>query len=180
MKNDTHIICKVLPFPVPPEAAALLDAARSVTVASATSELVELSVRDAVDGWHEVAYDVPGKGRVVEARVCRVRNGINANYPEAYMRRRDPDCMVIGDQLPTDKPTYQDRFGRDFLHQDRDCPDGALRSRARCWGRRNIQGAAPWQGCHRLHPVLIPRGRIVAIGVSPCWSWSWRCPCWRS
>lgn len=114
MKNGTHVICKVLPFPVPPEAAALLDAARSVTVAATTNELVELSVRDAVDGWHEVAYDVPGKGSVVEARVCRVRNGINANYPEAYMRRRDPDCMVIGDTLPTDKPTYQERFGKDF------------------------------------------------------------------
>jgi Domain of unknown function (DUF4914) len=114
MNHDTHVPCKVLPFPVPPEAAALLDAARSVTVASNTNELVELSVRDAVDGWHEVAYEVPGKGRIVEARVCRVSNGINANYPDAYMRRRDPDCMVIGDKLPTDKPTYQERFGKDF------------------------------------------------------------------
>ncbi len=105
MKSDTHIICKVLPFPVPPEAAALLNAARSVTVASNTSELVALSVRDAVDGWHEVAYDVPGKGSIVEARVCRVRNGVSANYLEPYMRRRDPDCMVIGDKLPTDKPS---------------------------------------------------------------------------
>lgn len=114
MKSNTHVSCKVLSFPVPPEAAALLDAARSVTVATTTSELVELSVRDEVNGWHEVAYDVPGKGSFVEARVCRVRNGINANYPEAYMRRRDPDCMVIGDTLSTDKPTYQERFGKDF------------------------------------------------------------------
>jgi hypothetical protein len=30
------------------------------------------------------------------------------------MRRRDPDCMVIGDDQPTDKPTYHDRFGKDF------------------------------------------------------------------
>jgi hypothetical protein len=114
MNHETHVVCKLLPFPIPPEAAAVLESARSVTVATTTSELVELAVRDANHGWHEVAYDVPGKGRVVEARVCRVRNGINANYPEAYMRRRDPDCMVIGDQLPTDKPTYQERFGKDF------------------------------------------------------------------
>lgn len=114
MNHQTHVTCKVLPFPVPFEAAALLDAARSVTVATTSHELVELSVRDAVDGWHEVSYDVPGMGNVVEARVCRVRNGINVNYPDAYMRRRDPDCMVIGDQLPTDKPTYQERFGKDF------------------------------------------------------------------
>jgi hypothetical protein len=114
MKSQSHVSCKLLPFPVPPETAALLDSAKSVTVATSSAQLVELSVRDAVDGWHEVAYEVPGKGRVVEARVCRGRNGINANYPEAYMRRRDPDCMVIGDSLPTDKPTYQGRFGKDF------------------------------------------------------------------
>ena len=62
----------------------------------------------------EVAYDVPGKGRIVEAEVVRVRNGISANYPEAYMRRRDPDCMLIADDQPTDKPTYESRFGQPF------------------------------------------------------------------
>lgn len=30
------------------------------------------------------------------------------------MRRRDPDCMVIADNSPTDKPRYQERFGSDF------------------------------------------------------------------
>lgn len=111
---NTHVTCKALSFPVPPEAAAVLEAAPSVTVAISSKQLVELSIRDQVNGWHEVAYEVPGKGRVVEARVCRAKNGINANYLEPYMRRRDPDCMVIGDALPTDKPTYQERFGTDF------------------------------------------------------------------
>lgn len=111
---NSHVTCKALSFHVPPEAAAILDAAPSVTVATSAAQLVDLAVRDEVDGWHEVAYDVPGRGRVVEARVCRVKNGINANYLEPYMRRRDPDCMVIGDTLPTDKPTYRERFGGDF------------------------------------------------------------------
>jgi hypothetical protein len=111
---NSHVTCKALSFPVPPEAAAVLDAAPSVTVATSAAQLVDLAVRDEVDGWHDVAYDVPGRGRVVEARVCRVKNGINANYLEPYMRRRDPDCMVIGDTLPTDKPTYRERFGGDF------------------------------------------------------------------
>ncbi len=106
--------CQCLPFPVPAVTAELLDAAPSVIVAQSTAELVELAVRDAVNEWQEVAFDVPGKGRVVEASVCRVRNGIAANYPEAYMRRRDPECMVIGDDRPTDKVTYQERFGQDF------------------------------------------------------------------
>ncbi|MCC7406696.1 MAG: DUF4914 family protein [Phycisphaeraceae bacterium] len=108
------LVCRHLPFPVPKETADLLNAAPSVIVAQSADELVELSVRDAVNGWHEVAFDVPGKGRFVEARVCRVNNGIAANYLEPYMRRRDPDCMVIGDNRPTDKPTYRERFGTEF------------------------------------------------------------------
>jgi hypothetical protein len=111
---SSPVRCQALPFPVPPEAAAVLDAAPSVILAADSAQLAELAVRDAVDGWHEVAYEVPGKGRVVEARVCRAKNGVNANYLEPYMRRRDPDCMVIGDGQPTDKPTYRERYGRDF------------------------------------------------------------------
>jgi len=103
-----------LPFAIPAETKALLDAAPSVTFASTTRELIDLAIRDAKDGWHEVAYEVEGKGRVVEARVCQTRNGICANYLDPYMRRRDPDCMVIGDDLPTDKPRYADRFGGPF------------------------------------------------------------------
>lgn len=103
-----------VPFPIPADTAALFSAAPSVTYASTTEELIKLAVRDARDGWHEVAYEVEGKGRVVEARVCQTRNGINANYLDAYMRRRDPDCMVIGDDLPTDKPRFSERFGKSF------------------------------------------------------------------
>jgi hypothetical protein len=104
----------ILNFTIPGETAAILNAAPSVAVARSTAELVSLAVRDEVNGWHEVAYDVPDRGRVVEARVCRVRNGISANYLEPYMRRRDPDCMVIGDDRPTDKPTFRSRFGGEF------------------------------------------------------------------
>lgn len=103
-----------LPFALPAEAAELLRACPGFIVPNSLDDLVALAVRDAREGWHEVAYDTPGKGRVVEALVCRTRNGIAANYTEPYMRRRDPDCMVIGDALPTDKPTYRERFGGDF------------------------------------------------------------------
>ncbi|MDX2108962.1 MAG: DUF4914 family protein [Verrucomicrobiota bacterium] len=105
---------QLMDFELPSDAAAVMAAAPAVFVARCTQELEELAVRDAVGGWHEVAYDVPGKGRVVETRVCRVRNGIAANYVEPYMRRSDPECMVIGDTRPTDKPTYLERFGEDF------------------------------------------------------------------
>lgn len=102
-------------FRVPPEVATILAAAPSVAIAQSVDELLKLAVRDAgPDGWHEVAYEVPGRGRVLEARACAVKNGIAANYEEVYMRRRDPDCMVIGDDQPTDKPTFKERYGTDF------------------------------------------------------------------
>jgi len=102
-------------FELPPRVEELLSQAPSVTLPDSVEDLVNLAVRDAdASGFHEVAYEVPGKGRVAEARVCRVKNGIAANYLEPYMRRRDPDCMVIGDDRPTDKPTYRDRFGESF------------------------------------------------------------------
>lgn len=65
-------------------------------------------------GQFFVAYDVPGRGPIVEASVIKARNGLSVNYPDPAMRRRDPDAMVIGDARPTDKPTYAQRFGEPF------------------------------------------------------------------
>ncbi len=62
----------------------------------------------------EVAYDVPGRGRVVEATVARCKNGAAVNYVEPYMRRRDPEAMVVADTMPTNKRRYVERFGADF------------------------------------------------------------------
>ncbi|MBP6285261.1 MAG: DUF4914 family protein, partial [Paludibacteraceae bacterium] len=62
----------------------------------------------------EVKYDIPGQGEFTEAIVHRVTNGISANYTEAYMRRRDPDTMAIGDKLPTDKTRFIDKYGYEF------------------------------------------------------------------
>ncbi|NCA70159.1 MAG: DUF4914 family protein [Sphingobacteriia bacterium] len=111
MSNNLHALLRAA---LPPETAAVLAAAPSLTLAGTHDELIELAVRDAEQGVQEVAYEVPGQGRVVEARVCRTRNGISANYIEPYMRRRDPDCMIIGDARPTDKPTYDECYGGPF------------------------------------------------------------------
>lgn len=99
---------------LPEELREILTACPKYTFATSLSELVAMAGPTSDDQWHEVAYDVPGKGRVVEARVCKVRNGIAANYVDPYMRRRDPDCLVIGDDLPTNKKKFGDRFGSEF------------------------------------------------------------------
>ncbi|MDA3874028.1 MAG: DUF4914 family protein [Kiritimatiellae bacterium] len=102
-------------FKLPVETAEVLNQAPSVTLAENVEQLIALSLRDVQeDGYHHVSYEVPGKGMVEEVKVCRVKNGISANYLEPYMRRRDPDCMVIGDKKPTDKPTFKERYGKEF------------------------------------------------------------------
>lgn len=65
-------------------------------------------------GVHEVVFQAAGIGRIIEAVITKARNGLAVNYPDPAMRRRDPDAMVIGDDLPTDKPTYKQRFGESF------------------------------------------------------------------
>jgi hypothetical protein len=99
----------------PPVAAAeVLAACPCVTIAGSIPELVDLACGGAHQDRFEVAFEANGTGKVVEAVVVRVRNGIAANYLEPYMRRRDPDCMVIADELSTNKPRFRDRFGYDF------------------------------------------------------------------
>ncbi len=92
-------------------------AAGRLTMVESVEQLVALAApEDLCDeaGFYTVGYDVPGKGFVEEAKVCHTKNGIAANYLDPYMRRRDPDCMVIADEQHTDKPTYRGRFGESF------------------------------------------------------------------
>lgn len=105
---------------LPQDLRELLRRAPSVQWPSSEDELIDAAVGGKESDHAEVAYEVPGKGRVVEATVARVRNGIAANYPEPYMRRRDPDCMFIADDEPTDKVRFADRFKRDFTEVRRE------------------------------------------------------------
>jgi hypothetical protein len=108
------VVAPQLGIKIPTELEAVLAASPSVQIPESTEQLVEWACPTNENDWYDVAYDVPGKGRITEARVCRVRNGICANYTDPYMRRRDPDCMVIADDLPTNKPRYDSRFGSRF------------------------------------------------------------------
>lgn len=94
----------------------VLSEALSARCFSTAAELAEACApADQLDarGYYTVGYDVNGEF-VPEARVCRVKNGISANYVEPYMRRRDPECMVVADSRATNKPTFHERFGSDF------------------------------------------------------------------
>lgn len=98
----------------PAEAVDILSHCPKVITASTTDELISLACGGQDSNYVEVTYEVPGQPPFLEATVARLRNGVAVNYTEPYMRRRDPNCVVIGDNLPTDKETFQHRFGYDF------------------------------------------------------------------
>ncbi len=77
-------------------------------------DLLALAMGNTNDSQYFVNYDIEGVGSVLEATVTKCKNGIVINYPEDYMRRRDPNCVVIADDKETDKPRYEERFHEDF------------------------------------------------------------------
>lgn len=94
-------------------AKSIIDAAPSVIVPKDRNHLLDLATNHGEDVF-EVNYDIPGIGVVKEATVTKCKNGASVNYPEPYMRRRDPECMVIGDDKETDKVRYEERYGEKF------------------------------------------------------------------
>ncbi len=101
-------------FNPPEELAQVLTKAPQVHCAGDPADLFDLISTQCEQDTVTVAYDLPDGRHFEEAHVSRVRNGIVVNYTEPYMRRRDPDCMVIADDLPSDKPHFRDRYGREF------------------------------------------------------------------
>lgn len=92
----------------------MLERAPRVLWPRTRQELLDLALGGDTGGEFQVAYDLPDGNRVVEATVTRCRNGVAVNYPDPYLRRRDPDTMVIADDAPTDKERFDQRFGYPF------------------------------------------------------------------
>ncbi len=95
---------------LPPDLVRVLSQAKSITIPQNKEELIELSLGGQGADSFDVKYEVPGQGVVTEATVVRCRNGLAANYPDKYMRRRDPDSMIIADDNPTDKTHFNEKF----------------------------------------------------------------------
>ena len=97
-----------------PELEDVIEECKGIFIPTTKSELYEMVFGTGRSGKYDVVYDVPGKGEITEATVVRAKNGVCVNYAEDYMRRRDPDCMRIADDKPTDKPRFKDVYGYDF------------------------------------------------------------------
>ena len=98
-------------FVLPEDLKQALDSAEKIIFPKTKAQLVELCYGPNGAARFNVSYDISEKESYVEADVVRCKNGPSVNFTDAYMRRRDPDCMYIGDELPTDKPKFEDRWG---------------------------------------------------------------------
>ncbi|ROR30654.1 uncharacterized protein DUF4914 [Mobilisporobacter senegalensis] len=92
----------------------ILKSSKSLIFPKSREELIELSFGNENKDSFDVIYDVEGMGRLTEANVTRCKNGAVVNYPTDYMRRRDPDCLLVADEFDTDKPKYDDVYKEDF------------------------------------------------------------------
>lgn len=100
-------------FSFPKELNNIIANSPSAIVPESKQTLFELIFGSNHSDQIEVSYNVDGE-RVKEASVIRCKNGAVVNFEEDYMRRRDADCMRIGDNLPTDKPRFKDVYGYEF------------------------------------------------------------------
>ena len=100
-------------FTLPEELREVIYNSPSVIIPTSKEVLFELIFGNEHTDKIEVTYDVQGRS-IKEAEVVRCKNGAAVNFPEDYMRRRDPDSMRIADDLPTDKPRFEDVYGYDF------------------------------------------------------------------
>ncbi|MEG2200319.1 MAG: DUF4914 family protein, partial [Anaerovorax sp.] len=90
------------------EISVLLKECKGAIVPKNRDELIKMSFGEAQGDVFQVRYDIEGMGNVLEATVTRCKNGAAVNYADDYMRRRDPDSLVVCDDLPTDKPRFKD------------------------------------------------------------------------
>ena len=83
--------------------------AKEIIIPKNKEHLAELSLGGLENDIYTVSYN-----GIEEATVTKCKNGLAVNFVEPYMRRREPDCMFIADEKPTDKETYKGHFGKDF------------------------------------------------------------------
>ena len=101
-------------FILPDQLKDIIDSGVNIIIPKDRKHLLELSMGQEDNKSFEVVYDIPGNGPITEATVVKCKNGAVVNYMDMYMRRRDPDCMVIADAGETDKARYRDVYGEEF------------------------------------------------------------------
>ncbi len=92
----------------------ILENCPSCVFPKSREEIFSLAMGNQDSGVFEVAYDLPDGSRFTEATITKNKNGLAINYTQPYMRRRDPECMVVADEGQTDKIRFSERFDGSF------------------------------------------------------------------
>ncbi len=92
----------------------VLNHSKGMTIPKTREELLSLAMGDKDNKIFNVEYEVEGIGNILEATVTKCKNGVAVNYMDDYMRRRDPDCLLVADNKDTDKPRYEDVYQGEF------------------------------------------------------------------
>ena len=99
---------------VGPEILALLAAAPETTFITTERQLLDLVMGDPDADEFEVTYDIPHKGRIVEAKLTRVKEGFAVWFPEK-IRQRSPNALVVAeDGRGSDHPRFAERFEMEY------------------------------------------------------------------
>lgn len=101
-------------FKLPEHVADIIQSSKEAIFPETREQLFELALGENNADRFNVEYEVGNLGTVKEADVVRCKNGLVVNYPDDYMRRRDPDCLLVADDNDTDKPKYDDVYKEDF------------------------------------------------------------------
>lgn len=88
--------------------------AKKVIFPKSREELIELSFGNKDITNIEIGFDVENIGYVPEVDLVKCKNGVVVNYKDPYMRRRDPDCMLVNNISKTDKKNFNEAQGYDF------------------------------------------------------------------
>lgn len=91
----------------------IFNASPKVVIPESRGHLLDLAT-DWGQSVFKVNYEVESQGVIEEATVTKCKNGVSVNFVDVYTRRRDPDCMVIGDEKLTDKTKFKDKYDKDF------------------------------------------------------------------
>ncbi|MBF0253253.1 MAG: DUF4914 family protein [Candidatus Omnitrophica bacterium] len=90
----------------------ILNCSPRVTIPETREQIFDMAVGG--KNKFDVEYELENGKIIKEAYVTKCKNGLAINYYEKEMRRRDPDCLLIGDSNETDKPLFKDSYGEEF------------------------------------------------------------------
>ena len=99
---------------IPTELKICLAECKNIIIPKTREELIELSMGGPDVKNTEVGFVADKLGYIAEADIVRCKNGIAVNYKDPYIRRRDPDCMLVNNISKTDKTCFEDAMGYDF------------------------------------------------------------------